>query len=272
MIVHVQVHGHVHGRVAGKVVLIAGAGSGIGRATAVLLAGEGAEVVCTDVDEDAAAATADLAGGAAGRARTRRLDVTSEADWRSAMEEIAAGPALDVVVNSAGIASGATLVETPLTEWRRVMAVNLDGVFLGTRFAIEAFRRSGTPGCIVNVASVSGLAPHAGAGAYSASKAGVCMLSEVAAKECREKGDGIRVNVVSPGGVRTPLWRSMGYFRRLVTERGSEDRAFEELARASGVERFAEPQEVAHAILYLASDEARYVTGANLVIDGGYRL
>lgn len=262
-----------HGRMAGRKVLVAGSGSGIGRATALVLAAEGAEVVCTDLDAPAAEGTAELVRGRGGAARPGVLDVTSEGDWQETLDRCEAeGILLDTLVNSAGIATGGTLEETTLDEWRRVLAVNLDGTFLGTRAALAHFRRHGIAGVVVNVSSVSGIRAHAGAGAYGVSKAAVCMLSEVAAKECLERGDGIRVNVVSPGGVRTPLWRSMDYFRVMTARAGSERKAFAALAQESGVPRFADPEEIARAILYLTSDASGYVTGTNLVVDGGYRL
>jgi NAD(P)-dependent dehydrogenase (short-subunit alcohol dehydrogenase family) len=150
------------------------------------------------------------------------------------------------------------------------MAVNLDGVFLGTRHALRAMAASG--GCIVNVSSASGLKAAAGASAYSASKAAVCMFSRAVAKECRDQGIPIRVNTVCPAGVKTPLWSSMPFFQDLIRQTGSEEEAYKAMEAATPGSRFAEPEEIARAILYLVSDEARSVTGTDLVIDGGYTL
>ena len=149
------------------------------------------------------------------------------------------------------------------------MAVNLDGIFLGTRAAILAMRRRPEGGSIINVSSASGLKASPGASAYSTSKAAVCMFTKAVAKECLECGDPIRLNTVCPGGVRTPLWKKMPFFQDLMTKHGSEEAAFRAMEQAR---RFAEPEEIARAILYLASDEARAITGTDLIIDGGHTL
>jgi 3(or 17)beta-hydroxysteroid dehydrogenase len=255
-----------HGRVAGKVALVIGAASGIGRATAVLLSEHGAAVWCSDLKAAGAAATAkSIAGKSAG------LDVTSEADWESVIAAVLAEQArLDVLVNTAGISFACPVPEMNVEDWRRVLRVNLEGVFLGTKHAIRAMRVTG--GSIVNISSAAGLKPMPGASAYSTSKAAVCMFSRIAAKECVDAGLAIRVNTVCPGGVKTPLWRTMSFFRELVAKTGSEDTAFQAmLAGQPAGSRFAEPEEIAHAILYLASDESRFVTGSDLVIDAGFR-
>jgi NAD(P)-dependent dehydrogenase (short-subunit alcohol dehydrogenase family) len=257
-------------RMAGKIALVAGAASGIGRATALLLAREGAAVLCADLDVAGAGATAGIIQETGGNSSSGRLDVTSEESWREVLEQvIETFGRLDVLVNSAGISFGRPVTEMTLDEWRRVMAVNLDGVFLGTKHAILALRRTGG-GSIVHISSASGLKSAPGASAYSASKAAVCMFVKAAAKECLQNGDRIRINTVCPAGVKTPLWRDMPFFRDLVEKTGSEEAAFQELAKTDLQGRFAEPEEIAQAVLYLASDESLYVTGTDLVIDGGY--
>jgi 3(or 17)beta-hydroxysteroid dehydrogenase len=206
-------------------------------------------------------------------ASSTRLDVTSEESWQQAIDLVLERHGrLDVLVNSAGISFARPFAEMSLEEWRRVMAVNLEGVFLGTKHAALAMRRHGVKGSIVHVSSASGIKASPGATAYCASKAAVNMFSRTAAKECAEQGDGIRVNTICPAGVRTPMWTSMPFFRDLVEKTGSEDGAFRALAQSALHGRFAEPEEIAQAILYLASDESLYVTGAELVIDGGYTL
>ncbi len=254
------------GRVAGKVTLVAGAASGIGRATATLLAEHGAMVWCSDRDANGAAATAGpIAGKSAG------LDVTREADWEAVIAAVVREHGrLDVLVNSAGISFACPVADMSFDDWRRVLLVNLDGVFLGTKHAIRAMRATG--GSIVNVSSASGLKSAPGASAYSTSKAAACMFSRAAAKECADAGLAIRVNTVCPGGVKTPLWRTMPFFQELIAKTGSEDAAFQAmLSKGPAGSRFAEPEEIAHAILYLASNESRYVTGTELVIDAGFR-
>jgi 3(or 17)beta-hydroxysteroid dehydrogenase len=253
-------------RVEGKVALVVGAASGIGCATAIMLAKNGAIVWCSDRNADGAAATAAGIG-----AKSAPLDVTREADWETVIGAMLKQHGrLDVLVNSAGINFACPVAEMSLEDWRRVMQVNLDGTFLGTKHAVRAMRASG--GSIVNVASAAGLKSAPGASAYSTSKAAVRMFSRNAAKECLDAGLAIRVNTVCPGAVKTPLWRQVAFFQELITKTGSEEAAFQAmLAGSPPGSRFAEPEEIAHAILYLASDESRFVTGSDLVIDGGFR-
>lgn len=257
-------------RMAGKIAFVAGAASGIGRATALLLAREGAAVFCADLDTQGAGTTAGIIEETGGRSASGRLDVTSEESWREVLDQVTDRfGRLDVLVNSAGISFAQPVTEMSLDEWRRVMAVNLDGVFLGTKHAIRALRQTGG-GSIVHISSASGLKPAPGASAYSASKAAVCMFVKAAAKECLQNGDRVRINTVCPGAVKTPLWRDMPFFRDLVEKTGSEEAAFQEMAKSDPQGRFAEPEEIAQGVLYLASDESLYVTGTDLVIDGGY--
>ncbi|HEX9894165.1 MAG TPA: SDR family oxidoreductase [Gemmatimonadales bacterium] len=252
----------------GKVALVTGAASGIGSASAIALAGEGMRVIATDLESAGAARTLERAVGEGHR--SRRLDVTSEENWETVLAEL--GPdGLDVLVNAAGISYGADITETTLAEWRRVLAVNLDGIFLGLRHAVPLMRRQGRGGAVINIASASGLKAAAGASAYCASKAAVVMLSRVAALECSRDRTGIRVNSLLPGAVRTPMWRTMPFFQQLIAEHPSEDAAWSAFAANLPMGRFAEPEEIAAAVVYLASDPARYVTGTELIIDGGYR-
>jgi 3(or 17)beta-hydroxysteroid dehydrogenase len=205
-----------------------------------------------------------------GRAWSCPLDVTSEADWRGAMDLIQRTHGrLDLAVNSAGISFATPVVDMTLEDWRRVMAVNLEGVFLGTKHAIRAMRQNAGGGSIVNVSSISGIKAQPGASAYCTSKAAVTMFSKTAALECRRNGDKIRINTVSPSGVKTPMWTSMPFFQELMAKEGSEEAAFRAMAQALQNGRFAEPEEIALAILYLASDESLFVTGTDLVIDNG---
>jgi len=260
--------GTMTGRIEGKVALVTGAGSGIGQATAELFAEEGARVVVTDVDMAAAEAEATRIATRGGRALALELDATDEGDWETALDRVLAGwGKLDVVVNNAGIAASAPLFETSLSDFRRVMSVNVESVFLGTQRAMRAMRGAGG-GSIVNVASASGKKASAGAGAYCASKAAVVMLTKVAALEGAPHG--IRVNAVLPAGVETPMWEKQAFFQALVKELGDTQAAYAALAKTSPLARFATPREVAAAILMCASDEASYVTGAEILVDGGY--
>ncbi len=258
------------GRVVGKVALVTGAASGIGRAAATVLARHGAAVVCADIAISGADDTAVLITKDGETASAIRLDVTSEPEWELAMEKIlAAHKRLDILVNCAGISFAAPVTEMRLEAWRRVMAVNLDGIFLGSKQAIVVMRRQSGGGSIVNVSSASGLRASPGASAYSTSKAAVQMFTRAIAKECKERGDNIRCNTVCAGGVKTPMWRTMPFFQEQVAKLGSEQAAFDAMEKGG---RFAEPEEIAFAILYLASEEARLITGTDLVIDDGYTL
>jgi 3(or 17)beta-hydroxysteroid dehydrogenase len=258
-------------RSSNHTVVVTGAASGIGASTARLFAAEGATVYCADIDKAGCLRTSTQIHGKAGREFTLPFDVTVEDQWEAALRRVVdTSSRLDVLVNSAGISFGAKVSEMTLADWRRVFAVNLDSIFLGTKHAIRAMTPRG--GSIVNVSSASGIRPSPGASAYSASKAAVGMFTRSVAKECRTFGLPIRVNAVAPGGVKTPMWTTMPFFQELVTQRGSEERAFQALADQNAGVRFAEPESIASAILYLASDAAAMITGAELVIDDGYVL
>ena len=258
------------GRVAGKVAVVTGAGSGIGRATAITLAAHGAAVACADLNLTGAQETAAVISAAGGAGWAYRLDVTAESSWQELMEQILrAQGRLDIAVNCAGLSFACPVSDMSLEDWRRLMAVNLEGAFLGTKYAVRAMRPSGRGGSIVNVSSVSGIKAQPEASAYCASKAAVIMFSKVAALECRRNGERIRINSISPTGVKTPMWKTMPFFQELMAKEGGEEAAFQAMAQATPSGRWALPEEVALAILYLASDESSFITGTNLVFDNG---
>jgi len=258
------------GRIAGRIALITGAASGIGRSTSKILAAEGATVVCADVNVRGAEDTAAQIVAHGGTAQSALLDVTLEKAWQETLDFVGqTHGGLDILVNSAGISSACPIADLALDDWRRVLAINLDGLFLGTKHAIRAMRRGGRAGSIINVASASGIKAQPWAAAYCCSKAAVIMFSKTAALECRKHGVNIRVNCVSPGGVKTPLWRSMPFFQELMAEAGGEEAAFQSMLQADPHSRWAEPEEIARSILFLASDDSSFVTGANLVVDNG---
>ncbi len=257
-------------RVANKVCFVTGAGSGIGRATATLLAAEGAAVIVADIDAGAAERVAIAICHAGGKADAVTLNVTDETAWKTVIAmTLARRERLDVLVNNAGIAVTRPLTETTLDEWRRVMAVNLEGVFLGTKYAIDAMSSSGG-GSIINIASVAGISAHPGSSAYGASKAAVRHFSRIAAIECANAQNGIRVNVVAPGGVKTPLWDSVELFRNLVAKYGGTEEAFAAMGGHTPSEQFFTAEEIARTILFLASDESSQLTGVELVIARGH--
>lgn len=250
----------------GKTVLVTGAGSGIGAACATAFAAQGARVVCTDRDGDAAAATAHRVRTAGGVAQSLTLDVSAEEGW----EALTTSPAPDVIIHAAGIAAGARIPDTTLAEWRHVMAVNLDGTFLAIRHGMRVMQSRG--GVVIAIASAAGVRATPGAAAYGTSKSAVQALVRTAAKECKANGIPVRVNSISPAGVRTPLWSTMPFFRDLVDRLGSEDAAYAHLESKPGGGRFATPDEIADAAVYLASARADFITGADVVMDDGFTL
>jgi 3(or 17)beta-hydroxysteroid dehydrogenase len=248
------------GRVEGKVALVTGGASGIGFATAKLLAEEGASVVIADLPGTGSdGAVAALAG----TIHFAALDVTREDDWIAATDTVLRDfGRLDILVNNAGIALMKDIETTTLDEWRRLMAVNLDGVFLGCKHAIRVMKDH-QRGSIVNLSSIAGIVGHGSFAAYCASKGGVRMLTKSVALYCARKGYNIRCNSVHPAFVETPMLETM-----YATARDpAKLRAGWETAAPLG--RFAQPEEIAQTILFLASDESAYTTGAEIVVDGG---
>jgi NAD(P)-dependent dehydrogenase (short-subunit alcohol dehydrogenase family) len=252
---------------AGKVALVTGAASGIGRAVAERFAQAGAKVALADVDGPKVARVADSIRNAGGDAIAIRWDVTSETDRTAGMDRLLREwGRFDISVNSAGIAFASPIPETRLTDWRRVLSTNLDGVFLGTRHAMTAMKDGGG-GCIINIASAAGIKPVAGNAVYGTSKAGILFFTRVAELEGAPLK--IRVNSISPGAVATPMWESNQFWPKETAGSGGVEEALKVLVRDHG---FAEPQEIAAAVLCLASENARHVTGADLPVDNGFAI
>jgi NAD(P)-dependent dehydrogenase (short-subunit alcohol dehydrogenase family) len=243
-------------------ILITGAASGIGAATATALAAEGArKLILIDQQEDR---LRDFAFTLPCERQVIIGDVTDEALWTSADLT-----GLTHAVINAGIAAGGTIDSLSFAEWRRVLAINLDGAFLSLQAAMRAMK--GNKGAIVLTASAAGLKAEAGIAAYGASKAAVIHLARIAAKEGAPSG--IRVNCIAPGGVETPLWSDLPFFQELVESQGSTEAAYQAVgAAATPMGRFARPEEIADQITFLLSDKAAFVTGACLVADGGYSI
>jgi|SRR5271157_887397 len=250
-------------RLAGKSALVTGAASGIGKAVVATFRREGAEVIAADLSYcGRASLTADAVS-------TLCLDVSKEDDWQRVREGVAR---LDVLVAFAGISEVRPIPETGLADWRRVMDVNLDGVFLSVKYGVEQMRKGG--GAIVLVGSASGVKASAGASAYCASKAAVRMLVKTAALEFKDIN--VRVNCVSPAAVVTPMWQKMPFWVELVKKHGSEEGAWSALGGIDpaipSIQRMAFPEEVAEAIVFLSCDESAHITGIDLLVDGGYSV
>jgi 3(or 17)beta-hydroxysteroid dehydrogenase len=250
------------GRVQDKVAIVTGGAGGLGRAEALLLAKEGAKVVITDLDQAAIETVAADIVGLGGKALATKHDVTSESEWGSVIERtLKEFGRLDVLVNNAGVIIYKTIEDTSLAEWQWLMRVNLDGVFLGTKVAIAAMRRTGG-GSIINIASVAGLIGNPDASAYHASKGGVRSFSRAAAIECSKAGYGynIRVNSIYPGVIET----------KMADDLKLDESKYRTALSWHAMGHFGEPQDVAYGVLYLASDESKFLTGSELVIDGGW--
>jgi NAD(P)-dependent dehydrogenase (short-subunit alcohol dehydrogenase family) len=252
------------GRLNGKIALITGAASGLGAATARMFAREGARVLLTDIDGDGAA---EVAGELGASAAAFGHDVTSPDDWTAAVaaaEERFGG--LHILVNNAGIAIAGTVEEASLDDWRRVHAVDLDGVFLGCKLALPLIAattaREGSRGSILNVSSIAGVIAAANMAAYNSAKAAVRHLTKSVALHCARAGYPVTCNSIHPTFIDTPIIGKM-------MPAADRDALVAKFARQVPLGRIGEPDDVAYAALYLCSDEAKFVTGAELYVDGG---
>ena len=245
------------GRLDGKVALISGGARGQGEVEAKLFATEGAKVVFGDILDAAGRRVEAAIRQAGGEATYVHLDVTQEADWQHAVATAAVTYGkLDILVNNAGILRRDSIEETTKELWDTILAVNATGVFLGTKYAIPEMRKAGG-GSIVNISSISGMVALGGP-AYNASKGAVRVFTKVTA--VHHAGDNIRCNSIHPGPVRTPMTESTYADPEMLARR----------LRDMPLGRVGTSEDIAYGVLYLASDEAAYVTGAELVIDGGY--
>lgn len=244
-------------RLQARIALITGAASGIGLATARRFAAEGATVILADRNGDALSDARDSLPGDGHEAAI--MDVTDEQAWATLADRMETRfGRLDILVNNAGFGKFASIADTSLAQWRSIIAVNLDSVFLGTKYMMPLLAASGR-GAIVNMSSIRGIVAGVGTGSYSAAKGGVRMFTKATALECAADGNGVRANSIHPGHIATPL-TAPAY-------------ADAEIARSLLADvplgRIGQAEEIADGILFLASDESRYMTGAELVIDGG---
>ena len=240
-------------RLENKVALISGGARGIGAAVAKIFAQEGAKLVICDILEDEGRKTAEEITAAGGECVFVRLDVTSETDWEQAAAEVTSRfGRLDILVNNAGITARGNVEETSVADWTRTMDINVKGAFLGSKQAIPIMRAGGG-GSIINISSGAGIAPQPGtSGAYAASKGAVRIFSKSTAEN-------IRCNSVHPGPIETDMLRATR----------PDENNLEIMKGRVPLGRFGRAEEIAYGVLYLASDESSFVTGSELVIDGG---
>ena len=248
------------GRLEGKTALVTGAASGIGLQTSIRLAEEGALVMMTDINHEEGLQQAEKLGA---NATFLKLDITEEEEWISVLDEtVKRFGRLDILVNSAGMVLIADVEQITLEDWRKVHAVNLDGTFLGCKHGVRVMKEFGA-GSIINLSSVSGMIGGFNLAAYNSSKGAVRMLTKSVALHCARAGYGIRCNSIHPTFIETPMLESM------ILDSPDPEKARQTLVRQVPLRRIGKPEDVANMIVYLASDESTFVTGTEMVIDGG---
>lgn len=252
------------GRVAGKKAFVTGAAQGLGACFARMLADEGAKVALTDINVGGAEATAaKINEKHSGAAIAFRHDVTSEDDWKKALagaESFMGG--INVLVNNAGVGSFGSIESETFENWRRIQSIDVDSIFMGTKAAMP-YLKAAQPASIINVSSVAGMIAHGDMLSYNAAKAAVWMMTKSIALHCAREGLDIRCNSVHPAFTRTPI------IDPIVAFAGGGEAGENKLARQIPLKRLGEPEDVGYAVLYLASDESRFVTAAEFKIDGG---
>jgi NAD(P)-dependent dehydrogenase (short-subunit alcohol dehydrogenase family) len=265
----------VMNRLDGKVALISGASRGIGGETAQLMAKAGAEVVVADVLDDVGRQTVEAIRAAGGRAEYVHLDVTREEDWQAAIDlAITRFRKLDILVNNAGVFIGKAIEEISLDEWNKLVAVNMTGVFLGTKLAVPALREAAKSSehgsAIVNLASIAGIVGSQLDPLYSMTKGGVTLFTKSAALEFGRKGYRIRVNSIHPGVIQTDMGEQTFVARARRTGNNDTEPARKTVTDSIPWGRLGVPSDIAKGIVFLASDDAGYMNGAGLVVDGGF--
>lgn len=262
------------GRVQDKVAIVTGGASGIGRASAELLAEEGATVVVTDVQEELGRDVVAGIQAAGGNAVFIALDVTDEAQWQNTVSNtMNQFGGLHVLLNNAGICYDGPITRLSVEKWRRQQAINLEGVFLGVKHGIVAIRDSGG-GSIINISSSAAIKAAANHAAYSATKSGVLAMTKAAAIECGQSRWPVRINAILPGMIDTPMWDAIDqddvpeFFQAGEGDGKIDMQGLAEVLVPSGV--LGEPRDIAKGVVFLASDDSRYITGVALPIDGGF--
>ncbi|MEQ8910333.1 MAG: SDR family oxidoreductase [Vicingaceae bacterium] len=253
------------GRVDNKVAIVTGGASGLGKSSAFLMAREGAKIIITDLDEENGAKVVQLIKDDGGEAIFIKHDVSKEDQWKKVIATtLKKFGKLHIVANAAGIGVGGTVEEVTLADWKKLLNINLDGSFLGTQYGIKAMKETGEGGSIINFSSIEGLVGDANLPAYNASKGGVTIFTKSAALHCAKQGYGIRVNSIHPAYIWTPM------VENFLKAQGDVKKGKKMLESLHPIGHLGEPDDIGYGVLYLASDEAKFITGSELVIDGGY--
>ncbi len=263
------------GKLDGRTAIVSGAARGIGGETAKALAAEGAMVIVTDLLVEAGEATAAAIRDSGDKAIFMELDATSEDDWRRLVRDAASGfGGLHVLVNNAGVFLEKSIEETTLEEWRWLSAVNLEGVFLGTKHTIPIMNEScpagGPSGSIVNLSSTAGIVGSPLSAAYSMSKVGVRLFTKSTALECAHLGYNIRANSVHPGIINTDMMSVVAHKWQKLNDNPNYEEAWEALGQMQPIGRMGMPDEIARGIAFLASEDSSLMNGAELILDGGW--
>ena len=252
-------------RVKNKVAIVTGGASGLGKSSAILLAREGAKIVITDVDDENGTKVVQDINNDGGEAIFIKQDVSKEEEWKMVIETtIKTYGKLHIVANSAGIGIGGTVEDVTLDDWKNLIDVNLHGTFLGTQYGIKGMKDTGEGGSIINFSSIEGLIGDPNLPAYNASKGGVTIFTKSAALHCAKQGYKIRVNSIHPAYIWTPM------VENFLKAQGNVEEGKKQLESLHPVGHLGEPDDIGYGVVYLASDESKFMTGSELVIDGGY--
>ena len=252
-------------RVKNKVAIVTGGASGLGKSSAILLAREGAKIVVTDIDEEDGKKVVQQIKANGGEAIFIKQDVSKEDEWKNVIETtLKTFGKLHILANSAGIGLGGTVEEVTLEDWKNLIDVNLNGTFLGTQYGIKGMKETGEGGSIINFSSIEGLIGDPNLPAYNASKGGVTIFTKSAALHCARQGYGIRINSIHPAYIWTPM------VENFLKAQGNVEEGKKQLESLHPVGHLGEPDDIGYGVVYLASDESKFMTGSELVIDGGY--
>ena len=252
-------------RVKNKVAIVTGGASGLGKSSAKLLAREGAKIVVSDIDEEGGKKVVQQIKEDGGEAIFIKQDVAKEDEWKNVIETtLETYGKLHILANSAGIGLGGTVEDVTLEDWKNLIDINLNGTFLGTKYGIKGMRKTDEGGSIINFSSIEGLIGDPNLPAYNASKGGVTIFTKSAALHCAKQGYGIRINSIHPAYIWTPM------VENFLKAQGNVEEGKKQLESLHPVGHLGEPDDIGYGVVYLASDESKFMTGSELVIDGGY--